>query len=769
MEMEEDVASTGHTAGPFHSTSEISITPRPGAARERSLSPIRGRLTRTSSVQSGVRKFERLSRSRSPRPRAMSPADLTQVLTEIVGGTSQDTLAAATTARTEASMAMAQAAQAVQQSQQARSELETALQDHLSQTLAASHQREAALREQLSATTAATQQQMEQQLTAAQSTFSATTAAAQQRMEEQLTAAQTTFSATTAQQEQLATEFQRFASSQGQELAELRSALEALRTTSDTYAGSMEQRAKAQNEAVDTRFAELQRQVAQLERERDQEAQHAVLLEREIVQLRAERGPPKEVAQQAELMVKMWNEMQAMQRRIAEETRQRTQLADGVNTYIHEQTQLKREPLYENEHGLQYYGFQTAADIGGIEDDGGQPVDPIPPAVTATPPGPSGPTPHPFPSRFSATFRTGGGRFPPPPPSPVPPPTGPLPGPSVQSTPAPAPGLAVQLKPKEPPVFLGRVDDDVHTWLTMVADYLDVSGANEVQRVAYTITLLQSFAREWWTQWLSMHGGVKPTTFHELRHLLIDRFSSNLREETAHATLRHIAQKSGETARAYGARFLMQLGRLSSYDRLWAKQLYLGGLNTHVQELVRNSTASTMEEIMAQAEKVEMVSLYTRQSQASQRGGAGRGQPNSGNNSAQGNGQRGGWRGGRNRRGRGANRGGRGSGRSATPLAPNTQWSQDQGQGQGQCYACGGRGHIARNCPTRLNNTAQAQRGRGRGGRSGGGATAGRGRGGPRNAALVGGSAANAPGGDNVPAPPVDPVYSNPAPTGSGN
>ena len=129
------------------------------------------------------------------------------------------------------------------------------------------------MREQLTATTAATQQQVEQQLTAAQSTFSATTAAAQQRMEEQLTATQTTFSATSAQQAQLATEFQRFASAQGQELAELRSALEALRTTSDTYAGSMEQRAKAQHEAVDTRFAELQRQVAQLKLERDQEAQ----------------------------------------------------------------------------------------------------------------------------------------------------------------------------------------------------------------------------------------------------------------------------------------------------------------------------------------------------------------------------------------------------------------------------------------------------------------------------------------------------------------
>ena len=60
----------------------------------------------------------------------------------------------------------------------------------------------------------------------------------------------------------------------------------------------------------------------------------------------------------------------------------------------------------------------------------------------------------------------------------------------------------VVMKPREPPIFAGKVSEDVELWLYTVRAYFRTVAAPEAQKVGYTLTMLQDAAREWWTQWV---------------------------------------------------------------------------------------------------------------------------------------------------------------------------------------------------------------------------------------------------------------------------
>ena len=53
------------------------------------------------------------------------------------------------------------------------------------------------------------------------------------------------------------------------------------------------------------------------------------------------------------------------------------------------------------------------------------------------------------------------------------------------------------IKPKDPPVFHGRANEDVSTWISKVQDFLCLTEANSRQQVAYIATLLQEAAADW--------------------------------------------------------------------------------------------------------------------------------------------------------------------------------------------------------------------------------------------------------------------------------
>ena len=172
-------------------------------------------------------------------------------------------------------------------------------------------------------------------------------------------------------------------------------------------------------------------------------------------------------------------------------------------------------------------------------------------------------------------------------------------GPNGGGTPPPFPSYAgshqqqrtgqaftVQVKPKDPPVFRGRVEDDVTTWTAKVQDFFYLTDAGDVQQVAYAATLLQDAASDWWHSLLKTRGGMRPRNFVEFADLLGRRFGSSTRVDRARAELRNIRQGQSESVRAYSTRFEALLGKLPSWDADWAKTQFIWGLHGRVAELV---------------------------------------------------------------------------------------------------------------------------------------------------------------------------------------
>ena len=273
--------------------------------------------------------------------------------------------------------------------------------------------------------------------------------------------------------------------------------------------------------------------------------------------------------------------------------------------------------------------------------------------------------------------------------------------------------FTVQVKPKDPPVFRGRVEDDVTTWTAKVQDFFYLTDAGDVQQVAYAATLLQDAASDWWHSLLKTRGGLRPRNFVEFADLLGRRFGSSTRVDRARAELRNIRQGQAETVRAYSTRFEALLGKLPSWDADWAKTQFIWGLHGRVAELVTIASPADLFSAIRKAEQVEMARSFAYMGGAQQ-------QPRGS-----------GWRG----RGRGSR------GRFATVQAePQSQaYAQQEGigpqlnaanantggRGRGrlsanQCRKCHGYGHWAFQCPSR--GGARGRRGgrRGRGGRGGG-------------------------------------------------
>ena len=73
------------------------------------------------------------------------------------------------------------------------------------------------------------------------------------------------------------------------------------------------------------------------------------------------------------------------------------------------------------------------------------------------------------------------------------------------------------LSPRTPPVFYGRANEDVDTWIAKVGDFLYLTEANARQQVAYAATLLQEAAADWWVALLRERAGRRPDDWAELQ------------------------------------------------------------------------------------------------------------------------------------------------------------------------------------------------------------------------------------------------------------
>ena len=164
----------------------------------------------------------------------------------------------------------------------------------------------------------------------------------------------------------------------------------------------------------------------------------------------------------------------------------------------------------------------------------------------------------------------------------------------------------IGIKPKEPPVFNGRANEDIDTWLAKVGDFIYLTEANERQQVAYMATLLQEAAADWWTALLQERHGSRPADYLEMSALLQKRFGSTTRVDRARSALRNIKQGQSESVRSFSTRFEAMLAKLPTFDQDWAKTQYIWGLHQRVAELVVIAEPSDLHAAIHQAEKIEM-------------------------------------------------------------------------------------------------------------------------------------------------------------------
>ena len=335
--------------------------------------------------------------------------------------------------------------------------------------------------------------------------------------------------------------------------------------------------------------------------------------------------------------------------------------------------------------------------------------------------------------------------------------------PRRRNAPASSSTFNIGIKPKDPPYFNGRANEDVDTWLAKVGDFLYLTEANNRQQVAYTATLLQEAAADWWMSLLKERHGVRPVDFPELAGLLQKRFGSSTRVDRARADLRNIRQAQAETVRSYSTRFEALLAKLPSFDAEWAKTQFIWGLHQRVAELVVIAKPGDLAAAINQAEHIEMARNFASGNIPSQKTGT----PFRG---------RGGFM-----RGRGRFNAVQAAGPSnqttmqGTPsFAAQQQYSSTQRPVKpNQCIRCKGYGHWASECPSYRQGTRGGRgyttRGRfGRGRRGGQPMQRGRGRNQNNNQSVNASLVASGPGAP-APQPQVQVAAPVPEPPRPGN
>jgi len=176
------------------------------------------------------------------------------------------------------------------------------------------------------------------------------------------------------------------------------------------------------------------------------------------------------------------------------------------------------------------------------------------------------------------------------------------------------PRLQIQMRPKEPPVFTGRKDQDVDTWLHQVEDYFELTKPSDQDGVAYLVLLLTGFARDWWEAEVKAQHGRQPATIEEMKMLMKAAFSSPLRERHARAEIRNLRQKPGEDYREYASRYKSLLARLpaGSYSDAIALDDWIFGLNPPYGERVMALKPKTLQEAISTMGELDIAHQFCR-------------------------------------------------------------------------------------------------------------------------------------------------------------
>ena len=260
------------------------------------------------------------------------------------------------------------------------------------------------------------------------------------------------------------------------------------------------------------------------------------------------------------------------------------------------------------------------------------------------------------------------------------------------------PRLQIQMRPKEPPAFSGKKDQDVEIWLHQVDDYFALTKPTDADGVAYLVLMLQGFARDWWEAEIKAAHGRYPATIEEMKMLLRAAFSSPLRERKARAEIRNLRQGQGEDYREYAARFKSLLARLppGSYSDAIAMDDWIFGLTPPYGERVMALKPKTLNEAIATMGEPDIAHQFCRRD-------GGRSQPKTGGGGDQKTSKKG-----KQHKGSGGNpQQAQNAGQSSSQSQPvgnkgNKKGSQSKNKGTSdkelECFYCHKKGHKKSEC-----------------------------------------------------------------------
>ena len=72
----------------------------------------------------------------------------------------------------------------------------------------------------------------------------------------------------------------------------------------------------------------------------------------------------------------------------------------------------------------------------------------------------------------------------------------------------------MQIKPRSPPTFSGRTQEDVEMWVGQVSNFFRLVGGPPQKQVAFASTLLQGAAQTWWQRKVNGQGGSQQIGSH---------------------------------------------------------------------------------------------------------------------------------------------------------------------------------------------------------------------------------------------------------------
>ena len=134
----------------------------------------------------------------------------------------------------------------------------------------------------------------------------------------------------------------------------------------------------------------------------------------------------------------------------------------------------------------------------------------------------------------------------------------------------------VQIKPRDPPTFSGRTQEDPEMWVGQMSNFFRLVGGPPQKQVAYASTLLQGTAQAWWQR--KVMAREDPTDWESFAKQLIGRFQNTNRADFAMATLMNIKQRKEESTHDFISRFEAELDKVDSYNESWVLRMFIWGL-----------------------------------------------------------------------------------------------------------------------------------------------------------------------------------------------